>query len=84
MQRNRWTTVCNSRTTKGPYIVSGADKKDNQRRNKEVVRMLCLIDAYIICEHLRDVSLALPGNLWVAFPRQLPRPGTVKLLTHLN
>ena len=47
MQRNRWTIVCNCRTTKCTYIVSGADKMDNERRNKEVVVMLCLIGVYI-------------------------------------
>ena len=42
MQGNRWTTVGNCRTTKWTDIVSGADKMDNEHRNKVV--MLCLID----------------------------------------
>uniref|UniRef100_A0A3B4CP38 Tetratricopeptide repeat protein 28 n=1 Tax=Pygocentrus nattereri TaxID=42514 RepID=A0A3B4CP38_PYGNA len=44
MQSNRRTSVCNCRTTKS--IVNGADKMGNERRNKEVVIMLCLINVY--------------------------------------
>ena len=40
---NRWTTVGNCRTTKCTYRVGGADKMDNERRNRGVVIMLCLM-----------------------------------------
>ena len=35
MKRNRWTTVCDSRTSKCSYMVSGADKEDNESRYKK-------------------------------------------------
>ena len=60
MQENRWTTVCNCRTTKGSYIVSGADKMDSGRRNKEVLRKLCVF-MYLILSLLCGSDV--PGGL---------------------
>ncbi|KAL7845955.1 hypothetical protein AOLI_G00241470 [Acnodon oligacanthus] len=57
---NRWTTACHCRTTKCTFIVSGADKMDNEQRNKETVIMLCLISnqkALERCSEQKAISL---------------------------
>ena len=50
MQRNRWTTVCNCRTTKGSFMISGADEMNNECRYKDMVLMKWLVAVCMIAQ----------------------------------
>uniref|UniRef100_A0AAR2LDE9 SHC adaptor protein 3 n=1 Tax=Pygocentrus nattereri TaxID=42514 RepID=A0AAR2LDE9_PYGNA len=55
-QRNRWTTVCNCRTTKTSYTVSGADKMDSEPSAEHLPLLFFFFLQYLGCiEVLRSM-----------------------------